>query len=67
MNQLEQIVEAKKTNKTGFATVTEKIRLLLGMLMMFSGLYFGLFANLGGEGLGLLSVMISPFVMIADK
>jgi hypothetical protein len=55
------------TNSTNFSTFPEKLRLLLGLSMMISGLYFGLFTVGAGEGLGLLSVLASPFVMIADK
>ena len=58
---------AEKTSKTNFATVIEKLRLMLGLVMMFSGLYFGFFSAGVGESLGLLSVMASPFVMVVDK
>ena len=44
-----------------------KLRLLFGILMLISGLYFGLFSVGIGEGLGFLSVLASPFVMVADK
>lgn len=54
-------------SKKGFATVVEKLRLVLGLSMMISGLYFGLFTVGAGEGLGLLSFMVSPFVMVVDK
>ena len=50
-----------------FSTSGERMRLLLGLIMMFSGLYFGLFSAGAGEGLGFLSFMASPFVMLADK
>jgi hypothetical protein len=58
---------AEKTGKAKMATVSEKIRLMLGLIMMFSGLYFGFFSVGVGESLGLLSVMASPFVMVADR
>jgi len=58
-------VEAVK--QPNFSTITERFRLMLGLLMMFVGLYFGLFTVGIGEGLGFLSVMASPFMMIADK
>lgn len=45
----------------------EKFRLLLGLFVMFSGLYFGLFTTGVGEGLGFLAMMASPFVMVSDK
>lgn len=57
----------KITSKKGFTSVVEKLRLLLGLSMMISGLYFGLFTVGAGEGLGLLSFMVSPFVMVTDK
>jgi hypothetical protein len=58
---------AEKTIKTNVSARVEKVRLLLGLAMMFSGLYFGFFSAGVGESLGFLSVMASPFVMIADK
>ena len=57
----------EKTSKTNVSTLIEKVRLMLGLIMMFSGLYFGFFSVGVGESLGLLSVMASPFVMVADK
>lgn len=45
----------------------EKFRIILGFLMMFAGLYFGLFTAGASEGLGFLAVMASPFVMVTDK
>ncbi len=45
----------------------EKFRLLLGLFVMFIGLYFGLFTTGVGEGLGFLAMMASPFVMVSDK
>jgi hypothetical protein len=58
---------AEITRKSGLPTIGEKVRLLFGLLMMISGLYFGLFSAGGSEGLGLLSVLASPFVMVTDK
>ena len=58
---------AEITGNTDFSTVIEKARLMLGLVMMFSGLYFGLFSNGAGEGLGFISFMASPFVMLTDK
>lgn len=55
------------TKQPNFSTLVEKSRLMLGLIMMFLGLYFGLFTVGIGEGLGFLSVMASPFVMVADK
>lgn len=45
----------------------EKFRLLLGLFVMFAGLYFGLFTSGAGEGLGFLAVLASPFVMVIDR
>ena len=53
--------------ETNIPTFIGKVRLILGLLMMISGLYFGLFSVGAGEGLGLLSFMASPFVMLTDK
>lgn len=50
-----------------FSTISERFRLMLGLVMVFAGLYFGLFSVGIGEGLGILSVMASPFVIVADK
>jgi hypothetical protein len=58
---------AETKRNRNFARLSEKVRLVLGLMMMFSGLYVGVISGGAGEGLGLLSVMISPFVMIADK
>ena len=43
-----------------------KVRLVIGMIMMFAGLYFGLFTEMPGHGLGLLSFLVSPFVFLTD-
>lgn len=55
------------TRGTDFSTLTEKARLIFGLLMMISGLYFGLFTTGAGEGLGFLSFLASPFVLITGK
>jgi len=52
---------------TNFTTLSERTRLLAGLVMMFTGLYFGLFTVGIGESVGLLSVLASPFVMVTDK
>ena len=49
------------------ATTAGTVRLLFGLLMMISGLYFGLFSAGIGESLGFLSFLASPFVMVTDK
>ena len=58
---------AEIARETTLPTLAEKVRLLFGLLMMISGLYFGLFSAGVSEGLGLLSVLASPFVMVTDK
>lgn len=42
-------------------------RLLLGILMLIAGLYIWVFAGGKGEGLGLLFLLGSPFVVLTDK
>ena len=44
-----------------------RIRLILGLTMMIAGLYFGLFTDMPGHGLGLLFFIVSPFVFLTDK
>ncbi len=44
-----------------------RVRLILGMAMMIGGLYFGLFTDMPGHGLGLLFFIVSPFVFLTDK
>lgn len=44
-----------------------RIRLILGLTMMIGGLYFGLFTEMPGQGLGLLCFIASPFVFLTDK
>jgi hypothetical protein len=58
---------AAMTRNAGVPTFVEKFRLILGILMMISGLYFGLFTVGIGESLGLLTFIASPFVMVNDK
>lgn len=43
------------------------VRLILGLTMMIAGLYFGLFTEMPGQGLGLLSFIASPFVFLTDQ
>jgi hypothetical protein len=59
--------ETETGRKTNVPTFIEKARLIFGLIMMFAGLYFGLFSAGASEGLGLLSLMTSPFVMVSDK
>ena len=58
---------AETMRKTSDPRFIEKFRMILGVLMMFAGLYFGFFTSGASEGLGFLAVMASPFVMVADK
>ena len=58
---------AETLGTTDYSKAFEKARLLLGLVMLFAGLYFGLFSVGAGEGLGFLTVMASPFVMLTDK
>ena len=44
-----------------------QVRLILGLTMMIAGLYFGLFTNMPGHGLGLMLFLVSPFVFLTDK
>lgn len=44
-----------------------RVRLILGLTMMIAGLYFGLFTEMPGKGLGLLSFITSPFVFLTDQ
>lgn len=48
-------------------TLAGRFRLILGLTMMIAGLYFGLFTNMPGHGLGLLSFIVSPLVFLTDK
>jgi hypothetical protein len=58
---------AEMERKTNIPTFIEKVRLLLGLAMLFSGLYFGFYSEGVGEGLGFLSFMAAPFVMLTDR
>lgn len=42
--------------------VAGRVRLILGLTTMIAGLYFGLFTDLPGHGLGLSFFIVSPFV-----
>lgn len=44
-----------------------RVRLILGLAMMIAGLYFGIFTEMPGHGLGLLCFIVSPFVLLTDK
>ena len=51
----------------GSPELTGPVRLILGLTMMIAGLYFGLFTEMPGQGLGLLSFIASPFIFLTDK
>lgn len=58
------------TETNGYAHTPElagPVRLILGLTMMIAGLYFGLFTEMPGRGLGWLSFIASPFVFLTDK
>lgn len=42
-------------------------RFLLGLIMMFVGLFIGLFSDVQGHGLGFLLFFGSPFVIFTDR
>ena len=44
-----------------------RVRLILGLTMMIAGLYFGLFTDMPGHGLGLMFFIVSPLVFLTDK
>lgn len=43
------------------------LQILLGMAMMIAGLYIWMFSGWKGDGLGLLILLGSPFVILTDK
>ena len=58
------------TETNGYARSPElagHVRLALGLTMMIAGLYFGLFTEMPGHGLGLLCFIVSPFVFLTDE
>ncbi len=57
--------ETKK--KVNYSGAVAKARLMVGLGMLFAGLYLGFFSAGAGVGFGFLSVMASPFVMIAER
>jgi hypothetical protein len=44
-----------------------RVGLIFGLTMMIGGLYFGLFTDMPGHGLGLLCFIASPFVFLTDN
>jgi hypothetical protein len=66
-----------EVNMTNYATEAKgnldspalagNFRLVLGLTMLFGGLYFGLLTEMPGQGLGLLCFIASPFVFLTDK
>lgn len=47
--------------------VAGNLRILLGLLMIFAGLYLAAVSNLPGNSLGFLLMFASPFVMLKDN
>lgn len=45
----------------------ENWRILIGLLMIFAGLYVAAVSNLPGNGLGFLLIFASPFIMLKDN
>lgn len=52
---------------TGNPALAGSFRLMLGMLMLIAGLYILLYYGGKGVGLGLLFLLVSPFVILTDK
>lgn len=59
--------ETEFMRKPEIPAFVEKFRMILGLLIMISGLYFGLFTAGLSESLGLLAFIASPLVMVTDK
>lgn len=57
---------AEMKGKADSPVLAGRVRLFLGLTMMIAGLYFGLFTEMPGQGLGLLSFIASPFVFLTD-
>jgi hypothetical protein len=58
---------AQMNEYAGTPELAGPLRLIMGLTMMLAGLYFGLFTAMPGHGLGLLSFIVSPFVILTDK
>jgi hypothetical protein len=58
---------AEITVKNNVPTFIEKFRMIFGLAMLVLGFYFGMFSTGIGEGLGFITLMASPFVMVTDK
>lgn len=58
---------AEMKRETGNPALAGTFRFLLGIAMLFAGLYIWIFAGGKGEGLGLLFLIGSPFVILTDK
>ena len=48
-------------------SLADVFRLLLGLTMMFAGLYIVTLSEMQGHGLGLLLVLGSPFMILNDN
>lgn len=51
----------------GEPIIAETYRILLGLTMLFAGLYIAAFSDFKGHDLGLLIVFGAPFVMLKDN
>jgi hypothetical protein len=51
----------------GAPVLTETYRILLGLIMLFAGLYIAAFSDFKGHGLGFLILFGAPFVMLKDN
>lgn len=62
---MECCVEIKANQNN--AELAEKLRLILGLLLLAIGIYIAAYSGYRGQGLGYLLIMCSPFLMLADK
>lgn len=66
--KIDEISDATETaRKSNAFALAGTVRLVLGVKMMIAGLYFWLFDGGNAEGLGLLFLISSPFVILTDK
>lgn len=58
-----QVEEYKSYSNPTFAG---SFRLLIGMILMFIGIYLAIFTDIQGHGLGFLLIFASPFLVLKD-
>ncbi len=58
-----QVEEYKSYNAPTFAG---KLRFLLGLTLIFAGLYLATLTEIKGHGLGFLMILASPFLILKD-